>query len=423
MRLAPFRLRLGAALLLACLATMPIASGQDACKDILAHGVYDESLNMANAFTSQTAKHHFCSSKASSREQAHAVGLDAIIESLPIGFSAESESFSSYREKMCSFDWSAFFMSQHAFETVRQANENLIDAWKQCMARDGFQLSYGLRSNETFVVRMTLNGAIREDLRLVEPGFSMRPDGAAQCDPLNPYLGRGLILNCQRVANVPISIVVNTNLGNRDVEVLPLLPTNPAPLPGKSATWKRVANIHAAGARTWGSWSSTSWCPDGTYAVAFRAKIEGRQGDGQSDDTAMNGLQLICRDPLGGVETTIVAAEERFGGWTEWARCPPGYALASYSLRSEPPAEHDDTAANGIRFGCRSIQSEEAATPAALRVSNEGYWGAFGQEAHCPARSAICAFQSRVQPYKGRLVRGGKDDTSLNDVQFECCGF
>jgi hypothetical protein len=197
--------------------------------------------------------------------------------------------------------------------------------------------------------------------------------------------------------------------------------------PSKAAlgSWARVATIHAPGARTWGQWSELAWCEKGTFAVGFRAKIEGKQGDGQSDDTAMNAVELACRDPINaqGAQLNISAAQGQWGEFTPWVSCATGSVLASYTLKSEPDAQNDDTAANGIRFGCRSLTSDEAATIPNLRVSNEGYWGSFGQEAHCPARSGICALKTRVQASQGRGVSRGHDDTALNDVQFECCGF
>lgn len=42
----------------------------------------------------------------------------------------------------------------------------------------------------------------------------------------------------------------------------------------------------------WGSWSGYMYCPANHYVCGARARVEKKQGSG--DDTAMNGMQLLC---------------------------------------------------------------------------------------------------------------------------------
>ncbi|XP_060936556.1 vitelline membrane outer layer protein 1 homolog [Limanda limanda] len=42
----------------------------------------------------------------------------------------------------------------------------------------------------------------------------------------------------------------------------------------------------------WGTWRWPEMCPDQFFAIGFSTRVESKQGDG--DDTAMNGIRLIC---------------------------------------------------------------------------------------------------------------------------------
>jgi vitelline membrane outer layer protein I (VOMI) len=44
----------------------------------------------------------------------------------------------------------------------------------------------------------------------------------------------------------------------------------------------------------WGTWRGQVACPAGTAVCGMRTRVEANQGGGISDDTALNGLSLIC---------------------------------------------------------------------------------------------------------------------------------
>ena len=44
----------------------------------------------------------------------------------------------------------------------------------------------------------------------------------------------------------------------------------------------------------WGTWRGQVACPAGTAVCGMRTRVEGNQGGGNNDDTALNGASLIC---------------------------------------------------------------------------------------------------------------------------------
>lgn len=70
----------------------------------------------------------------------------------------------------------------------------------------------------------------------------------------------------------------------------------------------------------WGTWRDEFFCPDRYYVCGLQQRIEGRQGGGSGDDTAMNGLRMFCC-PLFSTEGTEAGAEQATG--TQRATEPP----------------------------------------------------------------------------------------------------
>ena len=77
--------------------------------------------------------------------------------------------------------------------------------------------------------------------------------------------------------------------------------------------------------------------------------IEGKQG-GSGDDTALNTIDLRCKDTTSSSTKTIRSKGGYWGSWRGWTTS--GY-MKRVKLRTESKqGDGDDTAANGLRFIC-----------------------------------------------------------------------
>jgi len=95
----------------------------------------------------------------------------------------------------------------------------------------------------------------------------------------------------------------------------------------------------------WGSWGSWEYC-DGDYAVSFSQRVEGNQGG--DDDTALNAICLKCNSGR-----TICSKAGGWGGWASSSRCSAGYKGADFKFERNQGGG-DDTAANGLELVCAS---------------------------------------------------------------------
>ncbi|XP_060936549.1 uncharacterized protein LOC133013582 [Limanda limanda] len=135
-------------------------------------------------------------------------------------------------------------------------------------------------------------------------------------------------------------------------------------------------------------------------------QVEAKQGS--SDDTAMNGIRLICAKDERRSSTSTV--ESHTGFWGDWSHpqyCPSGVLIA-FQLRVEGrQGGGDDTAVNNIRFRCSSDHVLEG----------PGLdWGNYERWSQVCVNGGICGIETKVEDRQG-----GGDDTALNDVRFHCC--
>ncbi|XP_067279294.1 vitelline membrane outer layer protein 1-like [Pseudorasbora parva] len=155
----------------------------------------------------------------------------------------------------------------------------------------------------------------------------------------------------------------------------------------------------------WGNWRTLNLCPDGMYAVGFSLRVERPGGD----DTALNGIRLLCADWSKGVLRDMIPIESHSGFWGDWTNvkvCPSGY-LTAFQLRVEGRQLGDDTAANNVRFRC----SDGAA------LEGDGTsWGDWGKWSPTCWGRGICGIMTKVEDRQG-----DGDDTALNDVRMYCC--
>ena len=102
----------------------------------------------------------------------------------------------------------------------------------------------------------------------------------------------------------------------------------------------------------WGDWSGDVECNSGVFMTDVRMKIEQNQDSG--DDTGANALHGWCSD-TGEIKATNDAS---WGDWSNWISCNTGEAICGLSVQYEPnqgDGDDDDTGMNGIRILCCSV--------------------------------------------------------------------
>lgn len=113
---------------------------------------------------------------------------------------------------------------------------------------------------------------------------------------------------------------------------------------------------NAPNATPWGGWSTAIYCPAGSYVGGYSMRVEPNQGAG--DDTALNAVALYCYDRAGNMVERIVPHPGFWGNWGEGANCPKGSYAVAFKLKVEPGQRNgDDTGANSVTFGCSNSNS------------------------------------------------------------------
>ncbi len=177
----------------------------------------------------------------------------------------------------------------------------------------------------------------------------------------------------------------------------------------ESVGWRNdQTGIITPGAGNWGGWWTRIYCNPGTWAVGYRMRVEGSQGGG--DDTSLNSVQLLCKDPWSGATEWISSYDGHWGSWYSSASCAgPGNYLTGARLRFEASqGGGDDTAANDVEFQCTSSSI--------IHAPGGHTWGSWLGWTSCPAKSAVCGLAIRFEG-----SQGGGDDTAMNGLELECC--
>lgn len=100
----------------------------------------------------------------------------------------------------------------------------------------------------------------------------------------------------------------------------------------------------------WGVYSDYIYCNgENNEVVGFQMMIQSNQGSG--DDTAANKLDLFCKSG----QKLSAPTETSFGDWVPHLRCPHGQSVIGLQVRMEAKqGDGDDTALNGVRMICSS---------------------------------------------------------------------
>ena len=102
-----------------------------------------------------------------------------------------------------------------------------------------------------------------------------------------------------------------------------------------------------------GTWLSWAMCPQGSYINGAQVRYEDNGGT-FTDDTALNGLKILCTDQSGNQSPVWkVVHKGLWGGWKPTVVADEGYYLSGASVRYEEHQEQfwfDDTAMNGLKM-------------------------------------------------------------------------
>ena len=110
----------------------------------------------------------------------------------------------------------------------------------------------------------------------------------------------------------------------------------------------------------WGDWKGMQMCTSGYYVDGGQVRFEGSQGGG--DDTALNGLNLRCRNKSGATAWVMVWP----GTWGDWITAvtvPNKYAKLANVRFEDSQGGADDTAMNGLQFRYETPNNGVSAAP------------------------------------------------------------
>eukprot|EP00727_Mastigamoeba_balamuthi_P009802 m51a1_g5444 hypothetical protein (189) ;mRNA; f:193155-193870 len=145
---------------------------------------------------------------------------------------------------------------------------------------------------------------------------------------------------------------------------------------------------------TWGVWDA---CPDDSYAAGMWTKSQADHGT--IDDTAMNGIRLLCKSADG---TSLPYTPQSSGLFVV------GFVVQFQECCSA----QDDTALNRIIFICNNPSGTQKYYSPELGKTS---WGEWSTEYLCPAEYVAGAIRTRVQESEGL-----GDDTAMNGIALRC---
>lgn len=136
-------------------------------------------------------------------------------------------------------------------------------------------------------------------------------------------------------------------------------------------------------------------------------KIEPNQLNG--DDSALNGIQLLCSTFEGRHTGHINSSEGPWGFYRGKRYCDKGFAT-SFRPRSEPQqGSGDDAAAIDLKLRC----SNNDGSISEIVGGDILTFGDWTLEQTCPPETAICGITTQIEGVQG--------DGALNNINIACC--
>lgn len=173
-----------------------------------------------------------------------------------------------------------------------------------------------------------------------------------------------------------------------------------------------VQRLQSPRVTNWGQWGKLDFCPPNSWVSGMNLKTQAQQG-WTRDDTGLNGIQLQCYTKDWNHYGTISSLTGSSGNYGNVKHCPKGFATG-YQLRSEhnQGGVRDDAGAVDFKLRCVNF---DGTTSYVINDQKSPPWGTWTPEQNCPPRTAVCAMATQIE------LNGGKDSTSLNNVDLACC--
>lgn len=169
--------------------------------------------------------------------------------------------------------------------------------------------------------------------------------------------------------------------------------------------------LNMGGMGIWGGEGPEEICPENMRACGIQHKGEDNQQGG--DDTALNGIKLLCCQNNIGITNVkeIGSYIGPFGDWRSQAFCPMGSYIRGFNHKWEgDQGSGDDTASNGVSVIC----SDSAGTVLNPWQGPFGNWQS--NFVSCQIGEYVCGLKTKVEGNQN-----GGDDTGMNGLSMRCC--
>jgi hypothetical protein len=158
---------------------------------------------------------------------------------------------------------------------------------------------------------------------------------------------------------------------------------------------------------SWGSWQAMRYCPEGSFAVGYRMRVEPARGS-DIDDSALNAVELVCMNDQGTL-SRVSAHDGIWGAWNQDAFCANGGFVTGANMRFESSrGSGDDTGGNDVIARC--------STGADIHAPGGTTFGAWQGMKTCPVNTSVCGISVRFES-----SRGSDDDSAMNAARLACC--
>ncbi|CAI2347789.1 unnamed protein product [Caenorhabditis sp. 36 PRJEB53466] len=174
--------------------------------------------------------------------------------------------------------------------------------------------------------------------------------------------------------------------------------------------------LHSTRLTNWGRWYPWARCSTGRYAHGMQIKY--RQNLKERDNTNLNAVAIFCQelglDEIRG-DDGWMSGEGHFGVWQTVRYCPARTVIIGFALRSQPPqTDGDNVAADNFAAYCGTVYGPRK-PDLTIRGDTAGV-GNWTADQFCPQGYVVCGIQSQIHE-----LQNLNDDTSLNNVNLECC--